>query len=424
MSTIVPTLFAALWAGCAPEGQEGLPVDPYLYEHQLIQLDLVRDPLSRDPAPLAGATVAIDDAAGQRALLTSDEAGHVEMLVEWSRGPYAVTIDAGMAGQPLVSLLGVEAPDRHLTWTFTEGMDPADTVQVSGVVEGHDPYDQLRVMAYGAGSDSWATWSRLGLYTLSVLPDQPFNLLAVDMVESYTPDVGLLRQVDHWRMVDEDGVSEATRIDLVDADAVESTLTSGTFRLPSAQDDPLRAGGRGDLVVTCTVDGRAQECGWATWVNADRDHNRIAFFARHVVPGETERLQTRIEAVRGQNGSRMWVNGDPGAWTEVPELMAVPQVEDTATATTDMTGWTVTAAPVDPDLVARWWATWEAEDGEVLWLVRGTDDRLVELPAPPPTVDVAALLGEVHAVRTWLKVGEGEELVAESWSEPARVRQP
>lgn len=300
------------------------------------------------------------------------------MPVDWGRAPYAVTIDPGIEGQPLVTILGINEAQRRVEWTWQQPLDEQDTVVVAGLVSNHDPGTTLQVYAYGAGNDSYQGQPLVGLYALRVLQGEPFQLLALDVTEQES-STATWRTTERWTVVSSEGVAENTALPIdmapyfdpdglprdhglpvqpgpdfvgdgvvpgldgilqsIDGQAflglVDPIVTSGTVHMPADPDDPLRQGGSADVTITCAVEGVPQDCGWATWVGWDEVRARYAFFARHFVPTRSKRVQTEITAVNGEHGSTVIVPGDPSAWLASPTLLPVPDL--VATDVTDVT---------------------------------------------------------------------------------------
>lgn len=466
LAILAPTVLSTLLAGCV--GDEGaVPA-----ESDLLQIATSLATPFAGEEKLANATVMVDNALGDRAMLITNAQGKANMPVDWDYGPFDITIDPGIDEQPLVSILGIDQAQRHVQWTWQQPIDVQDTVVVAGVVKHHDPDTTLNILAYGAGNAAYVGQPIFNVYALRLLPDEPFQILALDMDEERTGD-RLHRTMSRWTLLSHDGVSSDTRLDIdlgpvfdddgfdwdfrvrdpsdmtepngvpgqeidhtwfdadgfefVDlpliADPLEPTMGSGVVRLPDDHDDVLYNGATADVTVTCTVEGIAQACGWATSTHLDATRARYAYFSQHVVPSITEKLETRFVASKGENGSVLTRIGAPGTWESPSQFLPVPDMAASDAMDAGMQHWAFVMNHESVDGV-RYGLTLEDASGKVLWTVRGTEDRVIELPAPPTSVDVAELRDMVQAVRPWLSTGEGTGVTAESWSQPHVLRSP
>ncbi len=365
--------------------------------------------------PLSGATVALDDAAGNRLEAITNDQALVAFNIDWDDGPFDLTVDPGIPGLPLVTAMERNRLDDGLTVRFWDERVLDDRVTLYGLIEA-DPaeppwpltYDgrvarparggSLYVNAHGAAGTELA--GVRSAYAVAVLPDTPLELMAVATQDVRTwPDGERTTLYDRWTIVDVDGISENTRLDLTLGDELVPRSFRSSFALPADHSDPLRDDAVASAMrVLATEDGAtANPCGFARRVARSDAGDRVELSGEYVMPQLAGGAVTELSAWSPVDGvgSMAWIDGTPDTWSTEPELLPVPELDELL-STEDGT-WSL-RYDADTAEGVRTYAQVFGNDDSLLWEVIGPEGDELTLPMPPSSVDATSLAAEARVI--------------------------
>lgn len=351
--------------------------------------------------PIVGAMVAIDDALGGRVELRSDAEGVVSAEVAWEHGPFSVSVDAEVDGFALVTQMGVteQSPDVILPLAI-----PPDLVQLEGAVTGHEEGATLLVSGVGMGASYYQSWYTTDHYFLSVAAGAPFALIAVDFTYEDYDEAGLYQTFSGWTVLESEGVTEDTTLDLTLTGDVVPLTAAGTFALPEDPADPLQDFGRARAFVMCNVGMALSNVGWETHIYPQGD-GTFAFEAEYVAPSLCEDVTFTVVAYRFESPAATairWIQGTPDTWDEVPTLLPTPILSSIDPPSEAEERWTLHFEPLSLSPGATRAAVFNTTRGDMSWLILGITGDDVTLPPPPSTKSVSGFYGSLREVQPWI----------------------
>lgn len=351
--------------------------------------------------PLAGATVAVEDADGVPVdeVLTGVD-GVAEVAVDWSRGPFAVTVDPHLDAAALWSRVAVTEDADPLPAHFVEPRN-AGRVQVFGRVPEPLPRYTLMAVSHGAGGAFFQRAGGDGSFALDVVRDEPFEILTVQFQWSDLGGGQYAQELADWRLTSGQ-VSEDTTLDLTDSVLASPQHTSLELVLPDDATPTLRAGLPYGWIGDA-IDG-FPACGWPERYGPSTSADAFAIDLAYVVPSTAGEM-FRFGMVTADDGASMiWDWGAPSTWPSSRQLLPIPAFADLS-FDRGSGEWSVTFDGPSDQEGAFAAAVLMAADGRSLWSVVGpTDLATWDAPSPPSTADVPALLAEATTALPYLVV--------------------
>lgn len=351
---------------------------------------------SVDPIPLQGATVALDAPSGERFEAVTDSEGKVTFAdIDWTLG--STTVTAHLDGYSIVTIAAFDASvveEDLVLYLYSLNPEQPETVTISGTLTGvvdlaHTCYvNVINTMVgtewIGTGDQTWG---------IRVPRGQPFTIQGEESEDQYLPS-GQGYQRTFYRVThrDFDPIDVNTSGVVLDlADFQVQTYTADTwFSTPPRPDSPLRS-----AFPHCFACARnSRYCvGWPTYIDISADKSRFDASMLWTEPSWVEEpvISCQVANSQGLGSAVIYTNGYPQPG-ELNPLIDVPRWIAPANPTM--------AHPLHDPL------EWELFDPDVniqlnvyglnqlVWVAYpGPNAESLTLPAPPSSVDPAALLG-------------------------------
>jgi len=370
--------------GCKSDGDAGeTPSEEYSGPVMTVEVR-VRDGVGGEAMPREGATVALDDADGNREEAVSDIDGIARVPIDWSAGPFAITADSGIRALELRTFLGLEeadlGEDEVFTVTFTGDGDEPDTVTLSGTASNRaSPDSSLDIFNHNALLA--ARWQDDGSdYTIDVPVGTPFDLVVIESESESDEKTGTFTRTNYnWNLFSFDqGLDQDTVLD-IDLTAAPQTPSSGSgsVAIPGAmQTETATLGGR--VFPIESADELA--CGLISSLAPNAGEDGYEFSFEWLCPEGD--LATSIFIFDSASDTQVlgYRLGTPDTWTDDLEFLPVPVV------TSAPNGSQASDEPIEFETIPE-----NASgvivifnDAKRLWTIFGdTDSSEIFIPAPP-----------------------------------------
>ncbi|HZO15294.1 MAG TPA: carboxypeptidase-like regulatory domain-containing protein [Polyangiaceae bacterium] len=339
-------------------------------------------------APAVGATVALDAPNGERIELVTGDDGRVMFEdIDWDAGRASVT--AHLPGHALASRLGVTEADGEVTLHVRSQKLANNLVKVSGsAVNMTDPAHYLEVSATVENSNWWGDGPAGPDWSIWVPPNEPFTIVAREI--TYGGGAGSFdNPVYGWVTLDHPAVSSTTtKVELDFANPVAPETVSGSFDIALRRSSPLRFDSFG-FVYSATLGSRLTSVvarGTSSQFTADGD--RCDYVAEYpALPNVTDPV-TLYRILHFPNrffAANVLVAGYPGG-NNVPPFIDLPHITSPEnTGLHEPVSWVA----FDSGVYAQFQLLRETE---LVWTIEtALDDTTLTVPAPPSTIDPAAL---------------------------------
>lgn len=357
------------------------PTDPIIQDTLVVTVD--HRPAADALYPMSGATVAIDDANGARQEATTDDDGRVEFDVDWTDGPYDVTVDAGERG--MQSFLDIDQRADPLPIYYWDFASEDPTVALSGTASPRTEDSLLLVSVHARGGGHYE--AKTDDYVVDVPVDEPFVLVGCEYEYTFL-DPGFEQPLFSWFRVEHDGVSVDTTLDLDLTETLEPKAATVAFTVPEGSL-------RGDdawayAFVASEASNYQSTMGWPTTVARTPGGNGYELDVEWLPPTDDDDVIFTLyvqPAKYWPQWSAAYRSGDPATWTDTPHLFPIARLDASRIPGLD-DPWRFEEVPDD----ARAWVSLKTADGELLWDINGAlGDHELVLPPPPSSFDAAQL---------------------------------
>jgi len=349
-----------------------------------------------DDAPLEGATVALDPPAGERIEQVTDAEGKTTFSdIDWTAGSTTYTIHMDGYALATIADLGAESIREEVPITLPSlTLAQPESVTLSGTLTG--VADTGHICAVNVVRSPMATeWQGTGSQTWGVrVPrGQPFTIQALEFEWEQLPSgQGYSMPIYQTLKKDFDAIDVNTSGALLDfgADSVQNYTEDVWISLPPRADSPLRSGFPNCLVAEANS---LYTIGWSTLVDISADGNQFDASLLWTQPAWADGVRTfcRLSTPQGNLLAIAFTDGYPQSGELNPFL--------------DMPRW---ISPANPSMAHPLhdpleWELFDPGAATQLNIYRGNqlvwgafmepDAETVTLPAPPSSVDPAALFG-------------------------------
>lgn len=393
MHKLLPILSLLILSACPAADDTGLVDDTGTpSEGDAFTLNLTLGWPDVGSGPLEGATVALDDGAGTRSEAVSGSDGVVNFEVDWSQGPVMVTVDTGVPGVALYTWAGLTEADSGRQFEFFDSATLDDQVELYGTVADRSEDSWLWVGAQGGAGSSTETFNES--WSVEVMPDTDVELLAFEY-RQLTDDLGpqeFAHEILNWTLLPMDGVSADTELDLVLTGDQTPLSFETRWLLPDDPADPLY----GESVQSWTTvfeqhGGQVGNiCGLPTRTDISDDGAAFEGDYSYLPSSTAEGVLTVQQLYTGGTLSVQVVPGTADDWDHEPQMMPIPT--DVQVDGNDAGTWSASVA--EPGVEASL-ELWMMDQGnQLVWVAYGEGLELA-LPAPPSSVTVEELVGDV-----------------------------
>jgi len=380
-----------------------------------------------DPAPAEGALVTFDKPGGERVELTTGADGTVVFdAIDWTLGTAAAT--ASMDGHGMATHVGITEADGAITLRIR--VEPLETVTLSGTVTNmaDESHELVATPAFGCGGMDYQGPGPG--YAVEVPAGLPFTLAGSEHSWTSLPSGQGWDFTDYNRFTHEmDPIAGDTTYDVTfEGDGgVETTEVSGSFDFSTTEGTPISGTEGWGVVYTATACDYypvwkpvygwvGMVVGWMSHTDINADGTAFDYTIEYVEPPSLDQYFTwyNVQSPSSAGFTEFREAGLPTPGSHPIDLLDVPVLPSSNPA-----------APIELNGAPFTWESGETDArpelvmfvGEYTWIIDGpVGATSLAVPAPPEgaalTVDIEAFsfyLGNLTLLR------DAEDSTPELW---------